>query len=214
VIDYCAQNYNYTLADMNQRFNDRAQKVLNEVLPSIFDTSVRSILDIGCGIGGNSAMLANAVGAKTVHLIEGDANPEVIAALKEHGLGYSSDKLKPWNDVEIAAELVRANVARDVVVVPHKAADVLAGTHDMPDSFDLITSFRSWCHHYPARVYLDIVRDRMMPGYSRLVVDIRTNTNNLGVLEAAGFDVMSWVSQNSASEKKTRRYVLRYYNRG
>lgn len=210
VIDYCKNFYSYDDATILHRFNSRAESTLKEVLPELYDMTGSVMLDIGCGIGGTTAALATATRMKEVHLIEGHVNPSQLMSFREKGLGYDPDS-QPWNDVRISKVMVCANVTSDVEVHGHRSSEIDDAYKMLylPNRIDLITSFRSWCHHYPASTYLMLVAERLAPKTGRLVVDVRTDSNNLQTLLENGFEMMAFVSQHTASEKKTRRYVFR-----
>lgn len=205
VVAYCNRHYGYSLEDMRTRFNGRAEQTIGEILPELMGMQGKylSMMDIGCGIGGTTAALASVLGMKAVHLVEADEERVPL----EHGYNQS---LEPWNNVRIAKLLVEVNLPDDVAVYGHDSRALLAiGQHTIPP-LDLIVSFRSWCHHYPASVYLNMVKRLLKPWSGRLVVDVRTNTTNMRMLEGAGFEKLAYVSQASASIKKTGRYVFRH----
>jgi hypothetical protein len=57
---------------------------------------------------------------------------------------------------------------------------------------------------------LDFVRKTLKPRTGRLCIDVRTSTNGMEILKAAGFQRVAYVSQTSASLQKTGRYVFRF----
>lgn len=202
VILYCKDHYGYNLDQMNRRFIGRAQQTIKELGAELHDLRISTMMDIGCGLGATTAALATFVGASVVTLVEADAAKPVTV----HGFNQT---LEPWNDVNISKIMVEANVPDHVIVHARTSKELLALDPDQFGKLDLITSFRSWCHHYPASVYLDFVRRTLKPMTGRLVVDVRTKTDGMEVLTKAGFKMLAYVSQHSASLKKTGRYVFR-----
>lgn len=167
----------------------RAKNAYAGVLPWLPDKA-SSILDIGCGLGGIDVLLARHYGTVQVHLMDGDGK------IANRAMGYRVDT-QAWADVRIAEDFVRANVSPTCVVVAHVAdpkATIVA---------DLIVSFKSWCHHYPVGVYLDLVKRSLRPG-GTLIVDIRSNTEGRKQLVRNGFRYVGTVE----SKKKCDRVVF------
>lgn len=190
--------------DIPVLFFNRAKTSADELLPLLKSfglTPINSMLDIGCGFGATTAMLARELNAKEIHLIEGRGTPLSIT-------GFNASA-SAWNDVKIAEKMVRANVNRKKVVshyydnLPEKMKE---------GGLDLITSFRSWGHHYPVSIYLEHVKRWLRPG-GALVLDVRISKveheEGLGLLLSNGFEQLAWVSEHSASAK-SKRLLFRY----
>lgn len=152
------------------------------------------ILDIGCGLALLDVHLARAYGPIVVRLLDGDGT-----APRDRGFRL---QMQAWADVEMGQAMFRANV--DGAICPFV-------TVHQPGEFDfwvdLILSSRSWCHHYPATVYLDSVKRSLKPG-GLLVVDIRAGTDGLDVLRGAGFEVVARVTDPS---EKCGRFALTHW---
>lgn len=117
-----------------------------------------SVLDIGCGLGGIDIELARKSGTGITHLLDGDGTGERKNGLKDAG--------KPWGDVFIAHDFVRANVSPSHMISTHYP------WHAFLDKVDLIVSIRSWAHHYPAETYIELAKTALLPG-GRVIVDVR-----------------------------------------
>lgn len=132
------------------------------------------VLDIGCGSAGIDVLLARKFGALRVHLLDGDGSAPQV-----NGWNRATDA---WNDVEKGAELVRANSGPGVEVITHVAGQQL----QIDDQLDLVISLRSWGHHYPIGIYLELVQRILKPD-GTLILDIRRKTDGVEQLHAAGF---------------------------
>lgn len=152
------------------------------------------VLDIGCGLAVLDIHIARVYKSIVVRLLDGDGTGSRARGFRL--------QMEPWADVEAGHTMFRANVGGDVCpfVSVHRPGDF-----DM--SCDLILSSRSWCHHYPASVYLDSVKRSLNPG-GLLVVDIRAGTDGLDVLRGAGFEVVARVPDPS---EKCGRFALTHW---
>lgn len=133
-----------------------------------------AILDIGCGLAGVNVRVAEATGAQTIHLLDGDGTgPRKMGFMPE---------TQAWFDVEAGAELVRANLpGRNIVA--HRADP----GHGI--KADLILSLKSWGHHYPVETYLGLARRSLAPG-ARIIMDIRTGTDGEQAMVQSGFEML------------------------
>lgn len=154
-----------------------------------------TVLDIGCGLGLLDVLIAQAYMPTTVHLLDGSGDPA------RRSRGYRL-QMEAWNDVDMAATMFRANVYSGTCPF---ARVHRPGEFDIPA--DLILSSRSWCHHYPAAVYLASVKRSLAAG-GLLVVDVRAGTDNLDVLRSAGFEVVARVPDPS---EKCGRFALTHW---
>lgn len=144
------------------------------------------LLDIGCGLGAVDTFLWERCPVTDIHLLDGEGpGPKAVY----------TDGSYAWNDVQDAAVYVRS----------HTRARV--HTHRLTDAFpavDVVISLRSWCHHYPAQVYLDRVVAALTPG-GVLVCDCRVDSGNYDALLRAGFAPVTELEQSY----KRRRVVWR-----
>lgn len=129
------------------------------------------VLDIGCGIGGPSALIAKHCGGK-LHLLDGTGNGQRRASYGPH--------MDPYNDREATEALLKANGVEDFHWWP-------VGARNLPEVQNVV-SLISWGWHYPVSTYLKAV-ERALPIGGRLILDLRPgHSHELArsfVLEAA-----------------------------
>lgn len=134
-------------------YNRRLDETFRSIRPFL-PPDCRSVLDIGSGLGGINVLI-NAYYEGNLHvcLLDGEKDPPVMRAHR-----------RTFNNMEVARDFLWKNgVASFSYYTPALGE---------PRPFDLITSYRSWCFHYPPSVYLDFVvscchRDTM------LIIDLR-----------------------------------------
>lgn len=168
----------------------RAQQEACEIVPWIKQQFKASrlplrILDIGCGLAAVDAFLCQMIPIDCVALLDGV------------GLGKKdvyTDGSFAWNDVNFGVEVVRANVSSKVDVGPVRM------DQDFFPCVDVVLSLRSWCHHYPASVYLDRVRESLEPD-GLLIVDCRKGRGNVEVLERSGFRKVVCIEESPKRER-------------
>lgn len=163
------------------RIEARAAGDVAEILPYLEGMSVRSILDIGCGLALVDIMLAHALAVHRVYLLD-----SIETGTLDRGYKIG---MKAWNSVSLAASMFRANVdtAVEMVLLAPKPFEL-----DHP--VDLIISTRSWGHHYPVSVYLHSVARSIAPG-GVLAVDLRTGRGGAAEIQAAGFEHVADIKQ-------------------
>lgn len=144
-------------------------------------------LDIGCGLACIDVLIARHYGPLFVHVMDGNG------AIENRQMGFNAST-KAWANVEVAADLLRANLSADYVVVDH-VADERATI-----AADLIVSLKSWGHHYPVSVYLPLAMRSLRKG-ARIILDIRRKTNGRKLLENAGFTMLGKVQENAKCER-------------
>jgi len=143
-------------------------------------------LDIGCGIGGIDIELARQHGTGISHLLDGDGTGQRKNGLKEAD--------KPWGDVTIAYDFVRANVLTGHVVKAHYPWKPFV------DAVDCIISIRSWGHHYPVDTYLNLAKRTLSVG-GCVIMDLRHPGAGREEMEENGFAFLGTAAQ---SEKCAR----------
>lgn len=176
----------------------RADTAFEMLLPHL-PTNVNSIFDIGCGMAVLPVLLANHYQiSNALHLLDGDGHGTQVG-------GYSTVPILPWNNVEVGVEVAMQNLSgqRARLIWQWQPAHV-DGIESR--SIDLVTSFRSWGHHYPIRTYLELVK-RVLTPRGHVITDIRNGTDGLQVLTDNGFKVCTQVPDHSI---KCARYVLQY----
>jgi SAM-dependent methyltransferase len=159
------------------------------------DVWPRRLLDIGCGFGLIDIHIAGACPAlEEIHLVDGDGSAP-------SGSSFRTDQVA-WSDVRMAGALVRANVSDRVRVHEYFAGPGLA----LGCVFDLVISTRSWGHHYPARIYADLVKEHLAPD-GIVIMDIRRKSNGLEEMKAAGFRIVGQIPDHS---HKCYRWVFEH----
>lgn len=174
---------------VDRRKENQSRDQFSRLSPIIERLKPKRILDIGSGLAYMNVFIAQTVPIEQVHLVDGDGSLPQQA-------GYKPDT-QAWNDVELGAELVRLNV--DVLVTGHQAVPEAIDVQ-----VDLVTSYRSWGHHYPVSVYLKAVDRCLVPG-GHVITDIRNNTNGLKDLKSIGLKIVEQISDPSA---KCTRWLL------
>jgi SAM-dependent methyltransferase len=143
-----------TVAEFEEKAYRDFKTIKDWILPEY-----KSILDIGSGLGGVDIVIANYTNISTINIIEGDGD------LENRQTNYHQN-IQPWCDRKLARSLIVRNVSKDVVVNDYPPDPSL--TIDA----DLIISLKSWGHHYPVGVYIDLVKRSLQPG-GRVIMDIR-----------------------------------------
>lgn len=157
----------------------------------MFDVVPRVVLDIGSGLALIDVLIARVTpGLREVHLLDGDGGGRRV-----HGF---HDRLDPWFDVELGAEVVRANT-HGVKVVTHGPSCDFTGMRP-----DLVISCRAWGHHFPISTYAKKVRGCLAPG-GVVILDIRKNTDGLEEMKRAGFLPVEQLPDHSS---KCKRWVF------
>lgn len=128
-----------------------------EKLRPFIPDGIESVLDVGCGDGGMSAMLALHNGVKLIHLLDGESGD-----LGPKRTSYSRMAPKPWRSTDKAVKLITASCP-GVVIKTYTPSD------EWPEQVDLIISLWSWGFHYPVNTYLENARRTKAP----LLLDIR-----------------------------------------
>lgn len=123
------------------------------------------VLDIGCGIGGPSALVAQHCGGN-LHLLDG-------SSWGERHAGYAAE-MEPYNDRAATEQLLRANGVEDITWWP-------VGATQLPP-VDNVISLISWGWHYPVGTYLAAVERALRRG-GRLILDIRPGQGGEDALE-------------------------------
>lgn len=122
-------------------------------------------LDIGCGLGGFSALLAKHCGGR-LHLLDG------TGWTKGRRVGFGP-KLEPYNDRAATERLLKANG-----ITEWQWWNI--GSSELPE-VDVVTSLLSWGWHYPVGTYLEAVERALRPG-GRLILDVRPDQAGEGDL--------------------------------
>lgn len=137
----------------------RSKKQFNTVKRLLDMHKPQSMLDIGCGIGLSSLMIAKYSNMNYLGLLDGDGSGELFSDYRESALA--------WNDVRIAGFLARANLPESCKVETFTQTD-----HPVTIPVDMIVSFKSWGTHYPVETYLPLAARSLQSG-GLIVLDLR-----------------------------------------
>lgn len=120
-------------------YNRRLGETFRSIRPFL-PPECHSVLDVGSGLGGINALInAYYDGAVNVCLLDGVKDPPAMLAHR-----------RTFNHMEVARDFLWKNGVSSFSFYSPSLGD--------PRPFDLITSYRSWCFHYPPSVYLEFVR--------------------------------------------------------
>lgn len=175
-------------AGWHVQYAERVQRDFEELRP--FLDPANRLMDIGCGFAGVDVLIARHARCATVHLLDGAGHGP-----RQTGM---QDVTMPWNDVRLAATLMRDNVGCKVKtsIVPPTPASWSA---------NLIISLKSWGHHYPISTYLSFVRTSLdWDGY--LIIDIRKGSDGRQTLEAGGL----YCLQRIGGTDKCDRFIFEH----
>lgn len=146
-----------------------------EAMKKYLPQNARTILDIGCGIGGIDVLLNNHYKNTTplIYLLDKTEMPKkVYYGLEGKGCFY--------NSFEVVKDFLTKNGIRDTQIFVQEANE--KNTIDFNTTFDLVISLISWGFHYPVSVYLDQVYEKLSPG-GVLIIDVRKSFGGLEALQ-------------------------------
>jgi SAM-dependent methyltransferase len=140
-----------------------------ESIQAYLPADCRTLLDIGCGIGGIDILLYRhyaGVNNIQVYLLDRtQVDKSVYYGYKPKGSFY--------NSLESACQFLTHNEIPRECIHPRQVAE---DYHiDVPEGIDLIVSLTSWGFHYPISTYLNQVYTLLRKG-GRLILDIRPGT--------------------------------------
>lgn len=177
-----------SLADAVEEYERKLFRTFDGVKNHLVEFDLTSILDIGCGLGGQDILLAKHCGVQTIHLQDGVGAGEKLNK-------FSNFNTVPWNDVNLGRIFVEANTS----------AEVHAHTEVKDIRVNAILSFRAWGHHFPVDPYLHLVEECLVPG-GIVMTDIRAGTDGARKLESIGLTRLKLVPPHSV---KCDRIIFR-----
>ncbi len=147
---------------------------------------VESILDVGCGLAGPTAVLANFLLPKRVWLFDKEDN---------NNLRYGFDKDDSYyNKQELTCEFFQDNTEVEFEYVSN-----LEHVWYQPD---LIVSFYSWGWHYSVTTYFDQIVPLCKTG-TRVIVDLRSNIGEV-IYFAHAFEIVDKINVDTQTYKGNR----------
>lgn len=129
----------------------------------------RSILDIGCGLGGIDVFLSQEYDNPKLYLMD---NTKVS---KKPIYGFDRGE-SFYNSFMATNELMKANEIKN-----YEFIDISDGIPEL-NNIDLVISILSWGYHYSLSVYLDWVY-KILSKDGMLIIDIREYTNGVNILK-------------------------------
>ena len=121
---------------------------------------VRSVLDLGCGLGGYDVFLHRTY-SPNLYMLDRNEWSDVV------GYGYSKTPSAYCHFVDVQTFMAANDVSPSAYTLTVDLFDAMA-------PLDMVVSFVSWGFHYPIAAYLDRVAPLMRPG-ARLIIDLRTS---------------------------------------
>jgi SAM-dependent methyltransferase len=177
---------------------DEISKLYAEDMQCEFDTfeqflpiGAKSLLDIGCGIGGIDAVL---------YRHYSDCEP-VLSLLDKDGVsgslyyGYRQTGAF-YNSLAIAEEFLAANAVPRSNIVTY---DVNEDGFPNDETFDVILSLISWGFHYPIETYLNEAHAALSDS-GVLILDVRKGTDGKEILSQR-FSSIEVIQDGEKSER-------------
>jgi len=103
--------------------------------------NVETVLDIGCGLGGIDVLLQRHYPGASFILMDGTGDAP-------RKVGYGTE-MEPFNDMALTMKTMYLNGVQAVESPINPNAEIQC---------DLVISLLSWCWHYPADVYMSMVK--------------------------------------------------------
>lgn len=177
-------------------FEDEIKREAMDIAPYLPEGG--RIVSIGTGMGGVELMLTRCY-------VQADQHPHLMIVDKtaegEVRAGFGT-KMTPFSNTYTAHEFLVSNGLEDEDIAirePNPAAYY--------GECDVLVSFLSWCHHYPAATYGAFASRTVRPG-GRLIVDVRKNTGGAVALEEYGFTQVGQIQLNGINRAKSNRLVF------
>lgn len=127
-------------------------------------TSCDVLLDIGGGMGGIDILLSRHFGGCHVTILDGLSDPPMM---EKHAETFSN--------MGAAAEFLKVNGVTSFDFIDASTTDRSASR-----LYDLVVSFKSWCFHIEPQRYLDFVLKSIIPGQTKLIIDVRREPEHVG----------------------------------
>jgi hypothetical protein len=138
---------------------DSEMRLIEPYLPTTCD----SILDVGGGMGGIDILLSRHFGGCHVTILDGLSDPPMM---QKHAETFSN--------MGAAADFLKVNG-----VASFDFLDANTPKKSPSRAYDLVVSFKSWCFHIEPPRYLDFVVGSIIPGQTKLIIDVRRHPQHL-----------------------------------
>jgi len=143
-----------------EEFQNFYQKMwsLNESL-GVYDIPKNStVLDIGSGVAVIDLILAKFMPNSTIYLLD----KEELNLKKD--IYYDKEYFFYHNWSPVTDAISTSNIKNNI--------HFISPDDEWPEQLDCITSFFSWCMHYPKEMYWNKVKNALKPG-GKLLIDVR-----------------------------------------
>jgi SAM-dependent methyltransferase len=137
------------------------------VMKPFLSQKIKSVLDIGCGVGGIDILLSRHYENNiNIHLLDKTQIDQNIYYKYE-------DKGSFYNSLESAKNFLHINGIEIERIYLQEATQE---NQVSQNNFDLVISLISWGFHYPVSTYLDTVYEKLEQN-GIMIIDVRKNTN-------------------------------------
>ena len=140
--------------------------------------SVRSVLDIGAGLGGVDLALRKIFALEKIVLLDKNAEEaRVFYGFEERGAYY--------NSLDLARQMLELNgvPSEEIFCLEAPSDGNIVLPPEAGKSVDLVISTISWGFHYPISLYLESVH-RLLSKDGSLIVDVRKGTGGREALSS------------------------------
>lgn len=162
--------------------------LMKEYLPE----NCKSIMDIGCGIGGIDVLLYTHYNKPELFLLD---NSEVS---KKIHYGYHNTGAC-YNSFDATKDLMKANHIKNYNII-----DVSSGKLPVFENIDLVISLLSCGYHYPLDEYLDYI-ETILSEDGTLIIDCRQGQDGITVLSQYFKDIKIISCYNKSDRVAARR---------
>ncbi len=164
---YLSENQSFSVELLEQKFYAWNQMFWSQrEKQGMFDyPDGAKILDIGAGTSIVDLLLYNYIPNSTFYLLDNEGWDEKFAELGVPNISYGDDYpiYNNWSPVLDAIQ--SSNFDKDRFYF-------LNSTSAFPEDLDVITSYLSWCFHYPKDVYWTQANESLKVG-GKLILDVR-----------------------------------------
>jgi SAM-dependent methyltransferase len=191
------QNFNRLGIELSDQLADNVQRFYQQFWARLGEQGVYAdlpagarIVDVGSGMGMIDIIASQHLDCAKFFLVDG--NTRTIPTAEYH------DQYQFYNSWSVLDDLVNSTGLDTAAFVKLDQAH----TRLWPDQVDLVTSYASWCWHYPLSTYWPQAMASLRPG-GRLVIEISTAPVRPAGAETAE-SVIDRISQDLGSDPVTQ----------
>ncbi len=164
---YLSENQSFSVELLEQKFTPWNQLFWSHrEKQGMFDYPDNArIMDIGCGVSAVDLLLYSYIPNSTFFLLDNEGWDDKFAELGIPNISYGDNYpvYHNWNPVMDAIEASNFDKSR---------FNFLSSDSKFPEDLDVVTSYLSWCFHYPKEVYWEKVQKSLKVG-GKLILDVR-----------------------------------------